>query len=133
MQWKSAPDISSRINFLVKELGFSYPSKRIFCFRSIGSTGNIIARIWALPTIWQQALNTKPGYCLEVLSEKFDRRSQEEQEKILIHELLHIPSKFSGNLVPHRSGKRKTFRHYHQRVDQLFNSLPVKSYAHLSR
>lgn len=133
MNWQSAPDISKRIHFLIRELGFSYPPDRIFCFRSFGSVSRIVARIWSLPKIWQQALNTGPGYCLEVLGERFDSRSPEEQEKVLIHELLHIPSNFSGNLVPHRSGKRKTFGHYHRQVDHLFNSLPVKSYANSSR
>ena len=133
MQWQTAPDISRRIHFLIRELGFSFPPDRIFCFRSRGSTGRVIARIWSLPKIWQQALNTDPGYCLEVLEEKFDPRSPDEQEKILIHELMHIPSKFAGNLVPQRSGKRKTFGHYHRQVDSLFNSLSSKSYEDSSR
>ena len=59
MQWQTAPDISRRIHFLIRELGFSFPPDRIFCFRSRGSTGRVIARIWSLPKIWQQGFSTK--------------------------------------------------------------------------
>lgn len=75
----------------------------IYCFRSYGSTSRAIARIWSLPRIWQMALNVKPGYCLEVIAEKFDKMSEEEQIRTLIHELMHIPKTFSGALVPHKT------------------------------
>ena len=129
MHWSLAPDISSRVNFLILNLSFSniLPG-RVFCFRSIGSTSRATARIWSLPRIWQQALSTAPGYCLEVISERFNRLNPDEQEKVLIHELLHIPKSFSGSLVPHRTAHRRTFRHYHATVDSLFKSLNSKSY-----
>jgi predicted metallopeptidase len=130
MIWKQAPDIQSRIEFLVQNLDFShFDMAHIHTFRSFGSTGRAIARIWSLPTIWQIALNVKPGYCLEVISEKFDRLSLSEQEKVLIHELLHVPKHFTGGLVPHRTAKRPLFRHYRDRVETLFNSLTRKSYS----
>ncbi|OGD09175.1 hypothetical protein A2397_04295 [Candidatus Amesbacteria bacterium RIFOXYB1_FULL_44_23] len=130
MKWQPAPDITTRIQFLVENLGFiKFDTQRIFCFRSWGSSGRATARIWSLPTIWQVALNTKAGYCLEVISEKFDRLSMPEQEKVLIHELLHIPKGFTGGLVPHRTQKRRLFRHYHDTVETLFNSLSRKSYT----
>lgn len=106
---------------------------QVICFRSHGSTGRATARIWGLPTIWQQALDVGAHYCLEVISERFDRLSPSEQEKVLIHELLHIPKTFSGALVPHRTHHHRSFRHYHDTVDALFNSLRVKSYDYPSR
>jgi predicted metallopeptidase len=128
MNWHHAPDINRRVNFLINQLHLLYVHQsRVFCFRSIGSSGRATARIWSLPQIWQQALNTPPGYCLEVISEKFDRLSLEQQEKVLIHELLHIPSTFSGSLSPHRTHHRRTFRHYHDQVETLFNKLSVAS------
>ena len=129
MLWDNAPDISRRISFLVSALNFSYiPAAQVHCFRSTGSSSRATARIWSLPTIWQQALNTPAHYCLEVISEKFDRLSPEQQEKVLIHELMHIPKTFSGSLRPHRNAHHRTFRDYHLQVDKLYNSLPVKSF-----
>jgi predicted metallopeptidase len=129
MNWLSAPDITRRIFFLVDQLNLKYIEPgSIFCFRSSGSSGRAIARIWSLPTIWQKALHVPPGYCLEVISEKFDRLSASEQEKVLIHELLHIPKTFSGAVVAHRNARRKTFSHYHREVDALFSRLSTKSY-----
>jgi len=129
MKWLPSPQISGRVNFLIRNLRLSnIDPGRIFCFESAGSSSRAIARIWSLPKIWQQALATGPGYCLEVISEKFDRLSPREQEKVLIHELLHIPQSFSGSLAPHRNREHRTFRHYHDRVERLFNSLTLKSY-----
>lgn len=129
MNWYLSPDLSRRVKFLIKNLPLAHISAdRIYCFSSTGSASRAIARIWSLPLIWQQALSIAPGYCLEVISEKFNRLSPPDQEKVLIHELLHIPKSFSGNLVPHRNQYHRNFRHYHDRIENLFNSLTVKSY-----
>ncbi len=129
MKWVSSPEIKRRISFLITALDMKNIRRdNIYCFKSLGSSSLAIARIWSLPKIWQLALNIPPGYCIEVISEKFDRQSLPQQEKTLIHELLHIPKTFSGSLAPHRSGRYRTFRHYHDRVDQLFNLLTTKSY-----
>lgn len=129
MDFIPAPDVRKRISFLVQNLHMDkVDMSRLHFFRSRGSTGRAIARIWSLPTVWQIALGIGPGYCLEVISERYDRMSPPDQEHVLIHELLHIPKNFTGGLVPHRSAKRRSFRHYHHDVDVLFNSLVVKSY-----
>lgn len=124
MDWQPAPDIHQRITQLISKLDFTYihPSQ-IVCFRSYGSTGNARARIWGLPRVWQLALSLPPTYIIEVISEKFDHNSRDDQDRILIHELMHIPKNFSGALVAHRTGKRKSFRHYHDLVESLFRSL----------
>src|SRR3989344_6282585 len=132
MQWLKAPDISRRITHLVRELDFSHVDpRRAICFRSRGSSSSARARIWSLPTIWQQALAVPAYYCLEVLAEKFDRLSPDDQERVLIHELVPIPKTFSGALVPHRSrfAGRRTFRHYHDVVESLYQKLVVKSFT----
>lgn len=129
MQWTLDPETTRRVRFLVAELELNYiDAHQIYCFTSRGSSGRATARIWSLPTIWQQALNIPPAYCLEVISEKFNRLSPDDQERVLIHELLHIPKTFSGALVPHRNHKHRSFRHYHDTVETLFRSLTRKSY-----
>lgn len=128
MELQIAPDISKRITSLVRLLGFGHiTSKSLICFRSTGSTGRARARIWSLPKIWQMALSVDAHYCIEVISEKFDNLSLDDQDRVLIHELMHIPQNFSGALVPHRNHKHRSFRHYHDKVELLFNKLNNKS------
>ncbi len=119
MQWLKAPDIQRGIISILRKTSLNHidPS-RVFVFRSHGSVARAYARIWALPTIWQKALDTPAGYCIEVLSEKFDHLSKEKQIKILIHELLHIPKTFSGSLVQHRGRGRSGV--CHQNVEKIY-------------
>lgn len=108
MDWTPASDIKTRVEELVVKLGFSHvDTQRIFCFRSFGSRSKARARIWSLPKIWQKALKAKPAYCIEVLAEKFDKLTEESQNKVLIHELLHIPKNFSGTLLSHKARGRR--------------------------
>lgn len=90
---------------------------RIVCMRSFGATSRARARIWGFPKIWQMALKTKPHYIIEVLSHHFDRLSDDDKTRVIIHELMHIPKNFSGALVPHR-GRYK--RIDHRTVEVLF-------------
>jgi len=80
---------------------------RIFCFRSTEAKTRAYARIWGFSRIWQKALKQPPAYVIEVVSEKYDRLPPFEQDKVLLHEITHIPRNFSGSLLPHiRRGKR---------------------------
>ena len=109
VEWVSAPDIDKKVKNLVNTLHLDWIERsRIFCFRSKNSKTRAHARIWGLSRIWQQALKTKPAYIIEVISEKFDKLPDKEKDKVLLHELAHVPKNFSGSLVPHyRRGKRK--------------------------
>ena len=121
MELAKAPDVQKLIQRLITELKLSHISaNQVICFRSYGATSRARARIWSFPRIWQMALELKPHYVIEVLSEHYDRLPYEERLKVLIHELLHIPKTFSGSLVPHRNRGRKIDR---RNVEQLFNQL----------
>lgn len=102
IEWKEDKEIEKRVRELgsAGKLDHINPS-RVFCFRSRGAKTRAFARIWGLSRIFQQALGIEPAYVIEVISEKFDRLPQKDQDMILIHELLHIPRTFSGALVPH--------------------------------
>ncbi len=119
MEFILAPEINTEISRIVVVLGFSFiKSENIVAFRSYGSKSRAVARIWSLPRIWQIALNAEAHYCIEVISERFDRLSGGDQEKVLIHELLHVPKNFSGALLPHRQRSkridRKTVDNWHK-------------------
>lgn len=103
MKFVISSGIHRQVKKIVQRLHFPHIKyKQIICFRSYGSTSRAQARIWSLPRIWQKALQVEPHYCIEVISEKFDKLSSRDQTKTLIHELLHIPKTFSGALLPHR-------------------------------
>ena len=119
INWVNAPDVKRRILHLVRKLEIDWDkTSRIFCYRSTDANTRAYARIWGLSRIWQEALKIEPSYVLEVISEKYDRLGEFEQDKVLLHELTHIPRNFSGSLVPHiRHGKRS----FHRKVDLLIS------------
>jgi len=102
MDFELAWDIQNKVRRIVDTLRLEHvDSNRIICVRSRGSKGRSLARIWSLPKIWQLALNVRAHYVIEIISEKFGKLDDEEKDRVLIHEIMHIPKKFSGGLVPH--------------------------------
>ena len=125
MKVEKAPDIQEKLENIVDALELRHIiSARIICMRSRGAKANAYARIWSLPSIWREALEINPFYVIEVLSEHFDPLDEEEKTKTIIHELLHIPQKFSGGLVPHLcAGKRINKK----AVDKIYEKLKEKN------
>lgn len=122
MEWEEAPKIKIVLEHVVKSLKLSHiNTKRIFCYRSFGSTSRSYARIWSFPKIFQNVLKVEPAYVIEVLAKYFDKLDLDQQTKVIIHELMHIPKNFSGSLLPHRGRNRhlgtivnKLFKEYKQ-------------------
>ena len=104
LKYLEAPDVKKLVDKIVDNLDLSHVVPRsVHCYRSKGSKSKrIIARIHGFGRIWQEALGLPPAYIIEVLSERYDRLSQEDKEKTLIHELLHIPKGFKGGFRPHK-------------------------------
>ena len=104
VKYVEAPDVKKRVDEIIDRLGLSYIRKQhVFCIRSIGSrSARTVARIHGLGRIWQKTLNLPPTYIIEVISERYDRLSEEKKDKTLIHELLHIPKGFKGGFRPHK-------------------------------
>lgn len=125
LEWEDAKEIKKDIEEILSVLDMPHIQKeRIFCFRTKGSTSRSYARIWAFPKIFQRALLLKPAYVIEVLEKYYDRLNPDDQKKVLIHELLHIPKNFSGALLPHRTRGR----HLESLANKLF-----KEYKNNSR
>ena len=99
-----APEIKKQVDAIASDLDFFHIVPQfVFCVRSKGSKARrTIARIHGLGKIWQEVLNIPTAYTIEVVSEIYDKMSEEEKEKTLIHELLHIPGGFSGGFRPHK-------------------------------
>lgn len=119
IKYVEASDVKRQVDEIAAHLDFFHiPPQFVFCVRSRGSKSKrTIARIHGLGKIWQETLNLPPSYIIEVISERYDKLSEEEKEKTLIHELLHIPHGFSGGFRPHKGYVSR------ERVEQLYRKL----------
>jgi predicted metallopeptidase len=104
IKYFEAPEIKKQVDQLAMECEFYHVvSQRVFCVRSKGSKAKrTIARIHGLGKLWQGVLKQPPTYTIEVISEIFDKMSFEDKERVLIHELMHIPGGFGGGFRPHK-------------------------------
>jgi predicted metallopeptidase len=104
IRYFEAPDVKKLVNEIADCLNlFHIVPQFVFCYRSEGSTsGRTIARIHGLGKIWQEALSLPSSYVIEVISERYDKLSETNREKTVIHELLHIPHGFAGGFRPHK-------------------------------
>jgi predicted metallopeptidase len=107
MDWQEAKDVHKDLKHVLQTIDLPYIDiKRIYCYRTTGSKVRAYARTWSFPKIFQQALHVEAAYVIEVLSKHYDKLSDDEKKKVLIHELLHIPKNFSGALLPHKTRSR---------------------------
>ena len=102
MKYEYAPDIQLKAEEISKMLFPHIDMTRMKCFRSYGSSSRgTIARCHALGKLMQEAIGIRAVYALEFISERFDKLGKEEQIKIIIHELMHIPKTFGGGFKHH--------------------------------
>ncbi len=104
IEYYPAPDIKERVGHIIDILRFDHVRpESVYCVRSRGSkAARTIARIHGLSRIWQDAMETEPKYIIEIIAERFDVLSNENQERTLIHEVLHIPHGFKGGFRHHK-------------------------------
>ena len=102
IKYEFAPDIQNIAEDICKVI-FPYINiKRIKCYRSYGSKSRgTIARCHSLGKLMQKALGISAFYPLEFISEQFDKLSEEEQIRVIVHELMHIPKSFGGGFRHH--------------------------------
>ena len=124
LEYVEASDVKKLVDEMIDSLDlFHVVPQFVYCYRSRGSKSKrIIARIHGLGRIWQEALRRPSAYVIEVISEQYDKLSDEEKEKTLIHELLHIPNGFSGGFRPHKGYIDK------KRVERLHRVLLKKRF-----
>ena len=109
MDYQKAPDLDDRVFDIVQKLKMRHVQlPRVVCIRSTGSKSRrTLARCHVLPKIIQEALGIKAYYIIEALSENFDSLSREDQNRVLIHELMHIPKTFGGGFKFHNVVNRR--------------------------
>ena len=103
IEYFPAPDVMERVEEIVELLRFDHVDlENTHCVRSRGSRARrTIARIHGRGRIWQ-AVGFEPAYVIEIIAERFDGLSREDQDRTLIHELLHIPHGFRGGFRHHK-------------------------------
>jgi len=102
MKYEFAPDIQKTAEEISVLLFPHVKIDRVGCFRSYGtSSRGTIARCHSIGKLMQKAMNVPAFYALEFLSERFDKLSEEEQIKVIIHELMHVPASFGGGFRHH--------------------------------
>ncbi len=103
MKYAPAPEIKQQIDVLVKGLNLTYiKAQNIHCIRSFDAKTRAIARIWGMSRLFKEVAGIDPHYIIEVNAKRFDKQSDREKIKTLVHELMHIPKTFSGALLSHR-------------------------------
>ena len=124
IRYHQAPDIQEIAEEVVAKLGWSHVLLEHIAFlRSTGSKARYtIARCHALGKAMQIGMGRKKGfYLVEVISEKFDKLPKDEQLKVIIHELMHIPKSFGGGFIHHDKVHKRS-------VDQVY-----KKYCELKK
>ena len=102
IKYEKAEDLQEQINEIAAWLFPHVKLDSVICLRSFGSTSRYtIARCHALGKAMQLALERKGFYVIEVISHRFDKMSEEDKTKTLIHELMHIPKSFGGGFIHH--------------------------------
>ncbi len=122
IRYHQAPDIQKIAEEVVRKLDWSHVLLEHVAFlRSTGSKARrTIARCHALGKAMQIGMGRKKGfYLVEVISEKFDKLPIEEQLKVIIHELMHIPKSFGGGFIHHNKVHEASVDHVYNHYCNL--------------
>mgnify|MGYP001576677436 CR=1 FL=1 len=120
MKYEHAPDLQKKAEEISKLLFPHVIIERIRCFRSFGSSSkSTIARCHTIGKLMQKAIGVKAHYALEFISKRFDRLSEEEKLKTIIHELMHIPKSFGGGFKHHDYVCDKNINFFYKQYESM--------------
>jgi predicted metallopeptidase len=126
MKYIYAEDLQERMKEIVDLLKMEHIDiERVKCFRSSGSsTKRTIARCHTIGKLMQKAIGVEAYYAIEFL-ERFEKMSKSEQDKVIIHELMHIPKTFGGGFRQHDYVCDRNVEILHQRFLNIKNSYNI--------
>lgn len=101
MKYEFAPDLQEIAEDVSRTLFPHIKIDKIRCLRGFGSSSKrTIARCHTLGKLMQKAMGVPAFYAIEFL-ERFEKLSNEDKLKTIIHELMHIPKTFGGGFQHH--------------------------------
>jgi len=120
MKYEPAPDIQRIAEEISRWLFPHVKVERVRCFRSYGSSSRgTVARCHTIGKLMQKTIGVPAYYGLEFISKRFDKMDKEEQIKVIIHELMHIPATFGGGFRHHDhvcdKNVEKNYREYKEK------------------
>jgi predicted metallopeptidase len=122
MKYEYAEDLQKTAEEISKMLFPHVDLNNMKCYRSYGtSSRGTIARCHALNKIMQKAIGIKAVYVLEFLVERFEKLSEEDKLKVIIHELMHIPKTFGGGFVHHDVVTERNVNRCYQEYKKIKN------------
>lgn len=122
MKYEYAEDLQQQAEEISKMLFPHVDLNNMKCYRSYGtSSRGTIARCHALNKIMQKAIGIKAVYVLEFLTERFEKLSEEDKLKVIIHELMHIPKTFGGGFVHHDVVTERNVNHCYAEYKKIKN------------
>ena len=122
IKYEKAPDLEKTAKEIIEKLKwFHIDLENVGFIRSFGSQSRgVIARCHALGKAMQLGMNkTKGFYVLEFISKRFDKLSEQDQIKTIIHELMHIPKSFGGGFKHHNVVNEKNVREVYEHYCKL--------------
>lgn len=119
IKYEKAVDVESVAQEVVALLSWEWVDLgNVGFLRSYGSKARgTIARCHAMGKAMQLGMDRRTSfYVIEVISKNFDKLSDEEKIKVIIHELMHIPKTFGGGFKHHNvvneKNVKKVYEHY---------------------
>jgi predicted metallopeptidase len=109
IEYFPAPDIKERVDHIIDLLKFDHVRpESVYCVRSRGSKAErTIARIHGLSRIWQDAMGTGAKYIIEIIAERFDNLTLDDQDRTLIIASRGV-SGITGTMLTLRSWRHGT-------------------------
>jgi len=122
IRYEYAPDIEKIARDVVSRMNWNYIKlEHIGFLRSLNSKSRgTIARCHAMGKAMQIGMGRNTSfYVIEVISKRFDKLSEKDKIKVIIHELMHIPKSFGGGFKHHNIVTERNVKNIYEKYEQL--------------